>query len=93
MKVRVEIAFSFKHEVDPAGVTLELPAGADVTAALRELSRRHPAVEPRLFGAAGEVHRHITLLVNGENVAFKKGCLTILRDGDRLTLLPPVGGG
>jgi len=55
--------------------------------------RRYPAIEPRLFGPRGEVHRHINALVNGQNVAFKKGFGTILRDGDGLTLLPPIGGG
>jgi MoaD family protein len=93
MRVSLEISFSFKRDVDPKGLTLELPDGADVLAALRELVRRHPAIGPRLFGEKGEVHRHINALVNGENVAFKKGLRTILRDGDRLTLLPPVGGG
>jgi molybdopterin converting factor small subunit len=93
MKVRVEISFSFKRDVDPQGVVLELPDGADVRAALRGLVRRYPAIEPRLFGPRGEVHRHINALVNGRNVAFKKGFGTILRDGDGLTLLPPIGGG
>jgi molybdopterin converting factor small subunit len=93
MKVKVEISFSFKQDVDPRGVVLELPGGADVLAGMRELARRYPAVAPRLFGDHGEVHRHINALVNGENAAFKKGLNTILRDGDRLTLLPPVGGG
>ncbi len=93
MTITVEIAFSFKHEVDPSGLSLDLPEGANVQAALNELARRFPQVKGRLFANSGEVHRHINALVNGENVSFRKGFATVLRNGDRLTLLPPVGGG
>ena len=93
MTITVEIGFSFKHEVGAPGPTLELPEGADVLAALNALARRSPQVKRRLFAANGEVHRHINALINGQNISFNKGFATALRDGDRLTLLPPVGGG
>jgi len=93
MRVTLEISFSFKHEVDASGLALDLPNGAAVLEALGELVRRYPHLKPRLFTGSGEVHRHINALINGGNVTFKKGFLTILHDGDHLTLLPPVGGG
>ncbi len=93
MRVALEISFSFKHEVDASGLELELPEGADVLSALREFVHRYPHLKPRLFTGSGEAHRHINALINGGNVAFKKGFLTVLHDGDHLTLLPPVGGG
>ena len=62
-------------------------------AALEELIRRFPHIKDRLFTQSGEVHRHINALKNGENVSFKKGFATALHEGDRLTVLPPVGGG
>jgi molybdopterin converting factor small subunit len=33
------------------------------------------------------------VIVNGTSVAFLKGKGTRLQDGDRVTVLPPVGGG
>lgn len=93
MRITLEIAFSFKHEVSASGVSLDLNEGADVLAALEEMARRFPHIKTRLFTTSGEVHRHINALLNGQNVAFKKGLATVLHDGDRLTLLPPVGGG
>jgi molybdopterin converting factor small subunit len=125
MKITLEISFSFKHELDTPQLTLALPEGADILAALHSLVTRYPHVRSRLFTASGEVHRHITdilaalhslvtryphvrsrlftasgevhrhinALINGGNASFKQGFHTILRDGDHLTILPPVGGG
>jgi len=93
MTITLEVAFSFKHEIGTSTLDLELPAGADVASAIDELVRRFPQLERRLLTTSGAVHRHINALINGENVSFRKGFATTLAQGDRLTLLPPVGGG
>lgn len=93
MRVTLEISFSFKHEVDTSSLEVKLPEGARVISALQGLVNRYPHLKPRLFTDSGEVQRYINALINGGNVTFKKGFLTILHDGDHLTLLPPVGGG
>jgi len=93
MTITLEIAFSFKREIGVSTLSLEVLAGADVVSALRELVRRFPLLKRRLFMESGMIHRHINALINGENVSFKKGFATTLHHGDRLTLLPPVGGG
>jgi len=93
MNISVEIAFSFKRDLDAGYRTLRLLDGATVLEAFRELARRYPEVEARLFEENGEPHRHINALVNGENVQFREKFETRLREGDRLTILPPVGGG
>jgi molybdopterin synthase sulfur carrier subunit len=93
MKVSVEIAFSFKHELDEDYRTLEIPDRATVRDAMAELGRRYPAIEGRLFDEDGRIRRNINALVNGGNVQFRQRFDTVLADGDRLTILPPVGGG
>ena len=93
MRVLLEIAFSFKRELAAADPVLDLPEGADVAAALRHLGGAFPEIRDRLFAKDGRPHRHINALVNGENVTFKRGFATRLRDGDHLTVVPPVGGG
>jgi len=93
MRIAVEIAFSFKHELDEAYRSLELPDGATVADALRALAARFPAIPQRLFETNGDLRRNINALVNGGNVQFRQRFETVLCDGDRLTILPPVGGG
>jgi len=93
MRISVEIAFSFKRELDEDYRELELPERATVGDALAELARRHPAAAARLFDEDGTIRRNVNALVNGENVQFRRRFETALADGDRLTILPPVGGG
>ena len=93
MKISVEIGFSFKRELDEGYRTLELPDAVTVRDAMVELGRRYPAVEGRVFDGDGEIRRNINALINGGNVQFRQRFKTVLQDGDRLTILPPVGGG
>lgn len=93
MRIEIEIGFSFKRDIDGGFRTLELPDGTDVLGALNQLGQRHPEIAERLFDRRGQVHRHINALVNGGNVVHRRGFRTVLREGDRLTILPPVGGG
>ncbi len=93
MRITVEIGFSFKRELSDDYRSLDLAEGADVAAALRALADRHPALRGRIYSPAGDVRRDVSVLVNGANAARRSGLQTALRDGDRLTLLPPVGGG
>lgn len=57
-----------------------------VGALLREVKERH----------GGEVERYLSgciVLVNGKNIGYLKGERTKLRDGDEVSLFPPVAGG
>ena len=36
---------------------------------------------------------HIRLMVNGHDIAFLNRLETVLKDGDEVLILPPVGGG
>lgn len=93
MKISVEIGFSFKRELDEAYGCLELDERASVLDAFCELARRYPVFRERVFDADGAIRRNINALINGSNVQFREQFDTVLIDGDRLTVLPPVGGG
>ena len=93
MNIAIEISFSFKREIDEREIVLELPEASCVSDAMRALVGRYPQLRARLFDSEGAILRHINALINGGNVAFRQGFETALQEGDRLTLLPPVGGG
>lgn len=81
--VRVTIAY-FARARECAGTgeeQLELTQPVSV----QELSSRVVAIHPGL----AEIRQTLQLLVNGKWVSEE----TELRDGDRVALLPPVGGG
>ncbi len=93
MNVSVEIAFSFKRDLDHAYRRLELPEDATVLDAFRVLADGYSVFRERVFDDARGVRRNINGLVGGGNVQFRERFNTVLREGDRLSVLPPVGGG
>ncbi len=93
MRVEVHLYFPFREEIGAEPILLEIPPRADVAAAVAVLATRYPQLRDRVYDAEGRVHRHISALVNGTSIQFKRGFATLLSDGDVLTLLPPVGGG
>ena len=93
MKIAVEIGFSFKRDMEDAYGSLELREDATVLEAFCLLGNRHPVFHERVFDDAGRIRRNINALVNGSNVQFREQFNTILSEGDRLSVLPPVGGG
>lgn len=93
MNITLEVSFAFKSDLDEHPVCLELPRNADVNAALHALAAKYPQVAGRLFSPQGEVRPYINVLKNGGNVRFQRGFATPLKEGDHLTVIPPVGGG
>ena len=93
MRVELELAFSFKRDLEADYRLLELPSGATVADAIACFVGRFPVARERLLTSAGEIRRNVNALINGGNVVLKNGFASVLSDGDRLTLLPPVGGG
>jgi len=93
MRIEIEIGFSFKRELKGDFRHLDLPEGTDVEGALRRLAEIHPGIAGRLFDQEGRIRSYINALINGGNVVHRRGFRTVLTDGDRLTILPSVGGG
>ncbi len=81
MRIRVLYFASLARDVGKREAPLELPAGATVADALRQLTSNHAAI--RAFGD------RLAIAVNSEYV----GAEHLLRDGDELALIPPVSGG
>jgi MoaD family protein len=81
--VRVTVRYFAAHR-DIAGAAeecAELPDGATVSALLAELQRLHPGL--------GDLRAETLVSVNGGVGA--EG--TVLRDGDVVSVLPPLSGG
>jgi molybdopterin converting factor small subunit len=70
---------------------VELPARATAGDLLRLLAERHAALKPLLVTPDGQVSRALLVVVGERQV--RPGEPLNAREGETITLLPPIGGG
>ncbi|MBT0158697.1 MoaD family protein [Candidatus Bathyarchaeota archaeon A05DMB-2] len=97
MRVSVRFFTSLREIVGKREETLEFPEGEKVTVdtVLKVLAQRYGKrfVEYVYEDDNRAVKGFLQFLVNGQSASTINGLQTMLRDGDVLAILPPVGGG
>ncbi len=91
MSIRVRIPTPLRAAADGAA-ELSLEA-ATVQALIEDLESRYPQMRGRLRDEGGQLRRFVNVYVNGEDVRFRDGLGTTLREGDELSIVPAVAGG
>lgn len=95
-KIHVTVKFFalLREIVGEWRVELPLPEGATVGEALKVLAERYGGrFRDYIYDGEGRVRDHLIFLINGESIRALRGFETVLREGDTLVILPPVGGG
>ena len=71
-----------------------LPSGSTLFDLLMFLGEKYgEGFQKRVFTCCGEIRKDLRLLLNGRDIAFLAGLETVLHDGDRFSILPPLAGG
>ncbi|MGE5048370.1 MAG: ubiquitin-like small modifier protein 1 [Deltaproteobacteria bacterium] len=70
-----------------------LENAASVQAAIDELSRKYPGIKDKLLDDKGALRRYVNVFRNDEDVRHAQGLATVLKEGDRLTIVPAIAGG
>ena len=66
--------------------------GRTVGECVRAAGVRHPGLEELLIGADGNLHRYVTIFVNGDKIG-RSALDTLLEEDDRLEILAAIAGG
>jgi adenylyltransferase/sulfurtransferase len=61
--------------------------------AMQELVSRFPALKPHLFNEQDDLRSFVNLFVNDEDIRSLGGAGTLLKDTDRLMIIPSIAGG
>jgi molybdopterin synthase sulfur carrier subunit len=71
---------------------VDLDAG-DVRELLDALEKRYEGLRGLVRDEAGEVHHHVNVYVNGEEIGALDGQATRLKTGDEVSIIPALAGG
>jgi molybdopterin converting factor small subunit len=67
--------------------------GATVGEVFDDLIRQHPALREQLLTGDGELHRHLNIFLNDDDIRYLGKLEAKVADRDTLTLMPAVAGG
>jgi sulfur-carrier protein len=67
--------------------------GETVGEAIDDISRRYPALAPRLRDESGQPYKYVTFYLNDEDIRYRGGFDAQTKDGDELTIVPAIAGG
>ena len=67
--------------------------GDTVGAVFDDLIRRHPGLKEQLLTGDGELHRHLNVFLNDDDIRYLGRLEAKVGESDTLTLMPAVAGG
>lgn len=67
--------------------------GSNISEALTDLTSQYPTIKPHLFNEGGELRPFVNLFVGENNIKDLQGVNTLLKDGDKIMLIPSIAGG
>jgi molybdopterin synthase sulfur carrier subunit len=75
------------------GVSTVAAEGATVGEVFTDLVRQHPGLRDQLLTPDGELHRHLNVFLNDDDIRYLGKLDAKVTDADTLTLMPAVAGG
>lgn len=94
MKITIVFFTTLREVVGRKEEEIELNRGITVEELLSRLSRKYGKdFVNYVYDEKGDLNGHLQFLVNGKSVTTLHGLRTRLKDGDKIAIIPPVGGG
>lgn len=67
--------------------------GETVSEVIQSLVESYPGLRSKIYDTEGNLHRHMLVVLNGDDVRSLNGSQTAVADGDELQILPAMAGG
>jgi len=94
MKVTVKFFTALREVVGKKEEEFEFSRGTTIKELLKHLSESYgQAFKEYIYNDRGRVKGHLEFLINGKSITTMKGFETKLNEGDKIAIIPPVGGG
>lgn len=76
-----------------AGQSVVEVGAKDINELIRELEKTFPGFKERICDEGGQIRRFVNIYVNEEDIRFKEGQSTLLKEGDDVSIVPAIAGG
>jgi MoaD family protein len=94
LKVKIQYFASVRELVNLREETIDVPAGTNMRNLLDLLAAKHgDKLKEYLLDDTGNPREYLQFLLNEKSISQTDGFFTLLRDGNTLAIIPPVGGG
>lgn len=74
-------------------IDLEVDKDKTIGGILNKLVEKYPPLKSKIFDENGDLNGYVNVFINGRNIMTKDGLETIIKEEDRVSLFPPLGGG
>ncbi len=92
--MQINLYATFRLIAGCKSLTLDLPAGTTLRAAIDEILDQIPNLRPHWVNEQGEIHAHVHSFINGQEASTLEGGWDArLQAEDVLDFFPPVAGG
>ncbi|MFU2158389.1 MULTISPECIES: ubiquitin-like small modifier protein 1 [Caldisericum] len=89
-KVKIKMYATIREKFKEGEVELDAETVID---AIRKLVEKYPILKNEVLDENDSLKNDYIYLVNGRNVEFLQKGNTPLKDGDKISIFPPVAGG
>lgn len=89
-KIKIKLFLTLQKNISSDNNIVE---ASTMIEAVKELIKKYPLLKRELVNEDFTLKDDYIYLVDGRNIAFLQGENTTLKDGDRITIFPPIGGG
>lgn len=93
MNVRVRFYGMVYDEVGTREWEIELVEDSAVNVLLSIIVERHPSLSGLVFDEEGVFREYLEIAVNHKDIVGLDGLETMLKEGDVVLIMPPIGGG
>jgi molybdopterin synthase sulfur carrier subunit len=68
-------------------------SGGTIEDIIANLEKNYPGFKERVCDESGQIRRFINVFVNGDDIRFKEGAKTQVKDGSEVSIIPAIAGG
>ena len=91
--MQIKVYATLRLKIGQAKIDVQAGPGDTVRDAVHELLERHPVLGSDVVGDDEDLVRHVHIFLNGRNIRLLDGLDTVIQEGQKLDIFPPVGGG